>query len=80
MGIEIGYWLGLKSWLPSKAAYLVEIGAQDTFLWQPSKNLKFSCKETWEAIRKKLLWFPFAIPRHSFFLAAGNSGQSFFWG
>lgn len=55
---------------------LVKIGVQDAPLWFPSKNLKFSSRETWEAIRVKmpkvdwvkLVWFSYAILGHSFFL------------
>lgn len=41
---------------------LVEFGAQDTPLWLPLKNLKFSCRDTWEAIRLiGLNWFGFIL-------------------
>jgi hypothetical protein len=55
---------------------LVKIGMIDKLLWLPFRNLKHSCKNTWEAIRvkqlkvewSKLVWFSFAIPCHAFFL------------
>lgn len=34
---------------------LVDFGAQYTPLWLPSKNLKCSCRDTWEAIGEKFL-------------------------
>jgi hypothetical protein len=54
---------------------LVTIGLDDQVIWK-AKNGVYNCAETWDTLRKKetvvewwrLVWFPMAIPRHSFLL------------
>jgi len=54
---------------------LVMIGLDDQVIWK-AKNGVYNCAETWDTLRKKetvvewwrLVWFPMAIPRHSFLL------------
>jgi hypothetical protein len=53
----------------------VEIGATDLPIWN-SKSDQYNCADTWELLREKwpvvgwwkLIWFPNAIPRHSFIM------------
>jgi hypothetical protein len=53
----------------------IQLGGDDLPVWD-SRNGKYSCAETWEKLRSrhpvvpwwKTVWFPMAIPRHSFFL------------
>jgi len=53
----------------------ISIGNEDTPIWK-SNNSKFSYSETWNQLRVMLpevdwfniVWFPLAIPRHSFIL------------
>lgn len=70
-GIGIGFQLDQMHWCPFKAiCLLLKLDGL------PFRNLKYSCKNTWEAIRvkqpkvewSKLVWFSFAIPHHAFFL------------
>ena len=74
-----GIWL----WPPARYEDLAEIqsslhevtfNSEDSAVWFASKTGKFTCPETWEEIRRKLLqdnwwklfWFNRAIPKHSF--------------
>jgi hypothetical protein len=62
------------SWFWSKL-FEVEIGATDLPVWK-SKSGQYNCADTWELLREKcpvvgwqkLIWFPNAIPRHSFIM------------
>lgn len=74
---------GQWHWLPARSEQLVDIqsnlclvdiGERDQPRWVISKDGKFSCSATWDAIRDKydlvdwfqLVWFPLAVPKHSF--------------
>jgi len=53
----------------------VDVGGSDLTVWD-TRNGKYSCAATWERIKEvflvvswwKLVWFPMAIPMHSFIL------------
>jgi hypothetical protein len=53
----------------------VRIGGEDRMVWKSSTG-KYSCAQTWEMLRTKLLevgwhkivWFELAIPKHAFIL------------
>jgi hypothetical protein len=77
--IKDGHW----NWRPARSDQLVDIqsklslvplGGIDTPKWSVSKSGKFSCSDTWNAIRVKqnivewwfLVWFPFSIPKQAF--------------
>jgi len=50
------------------------LGGEDQLIWE-SRNGKYSCADTWENMSRsqevpwwKVVWWPMAIPKHSFFL------------